>query len=283
MLIDLHTHSSASAGTERPAEVVAQAARAGLDVVALTDHDTVLGWEEAAVAAAELGVGLVRGIEISCSLAGRSVHLLGYLTTPDDDDLMRELARARESRLTRMDTMVDRLIADGIPITMEQVRAEVADADTTLGRPHLADALVTAGLVDDRSEAFSRYLHNESSYYVAHYAPDPVRAVQLVVAAGGVAVVAHPYSERQKGVVSPELIADLAAVGLAGIEVDHRDHDEADRAELRGVASELGLVMTGSSDYHGSGKVNLLGENLTAPEAFEAIVDAASGTAYLPG
>lgn len=283
MLVDLHTHSSASDGTERPAEVVAQAARAGLDVVALTDHDTVLGWDEAALAATEIGVGLVRGIEISCSLAGRSVHLLGYLTTPDDDDLMHELAKARESRLTRMDRMVDLLIADGIPITVEQVRAEVADPHTTLGRPHLADALVTAGLVDDRSEAFNRYLHNESPYYVAHYAPDPVRAVQLVVAAGGVAVVAHPYSQRQKGVVSPDLIADLAAVGLAGIEVDHRDHDEADRAELRGIAAELGLIVTGSSDYHGSGKVNLLGENLTAPEAFESIVGAASGTAYLPG
>lgn len=282
MLIDLHTHSSVSDGTEPPAEVMAQAARAGLDVVALTDHDTVLGWDEAALVAAEVGVGLVRGIEISCSLAGRSVHLLGYLTVPDDAALMRELARARESRLTRMDRMVDLLVADGIPITIEQVRAEVADTHTTLGRPHLADAMVSAGLVDDRSEAFSRYLHNESTYYVAHYAPDPLRAVELIVAAGGVAVLAHPYSPRQKGVVSPELIADLAAVGMLGIEVDHRDHDDDARRELRAVAGELGLVVTGSSDYHGAGKVNLLGENLTAPDAFEAIVAAASGTAYLP-
>lgn len=282
MLIDLHTHSSVSDGTETPAEVMAQAARAGLDVVSLTDHDTVLGWEEAAVAAAEVGVGLVRGIEISCSLAGRSVHLLGYLTTPDDPDLMRELARARESRLTRMDRIVDLLTADGVPISIEQVRDEVADAQTTLGRPHLADAMVTAGLVQNRSEAFTRYLHNESPYYVAHYAPDPVRAVEMVVAAGGVAVVAHPYSLRQKGVVSPDLIADLAAVGLAGIEVDHRDHDDASRSELRGLAAELGLLVTGSSDYHGSGKPNLLGENLTVPEVLEAIIAAASGTAYLP-
>lgn len=282
MLIDLHTHSSVSDGTEPPAEVMAQAARAGLDVIGLTDHDTFLGWDEAAAAGAELGVGLVRGIEISCSFGGRSVHLLGYLPTPDDPDLTRELAKARESRLTRMDAMVDRLIADNVPISIEQVRAEVADDNTTLGRPHLADAMVTAGLVSGRGEAFTRYLHNESPYYVAHYSPDPLQAVEMVVAAGGVAVVAHPYSPRQKGSVSPELIADLAGVGLLGIEVDHRDHDEASRAQLRAVAGELGLIVTGSSDYHGTGKPNLLGENLTSPEAFEAIVAAASGTAYLP-
>lgn len=282
MLIDLHTHSSVSDGTETPAEVMVQAARAGLDVVALTDHDTVLGWDEAADAAAEVGIGLVRGLEISCSLAGRSVHLLGYLISPDDDDLMQELAEARESRLTRIDRMVELLAEDGIPITIDQVRAEVADPGTTVGRPHLADALVTAGLVRDRAEAFSRYLHTESPYYVQHYSPDPLRAVELVVAAGGVAVLAHPYSRRQHDAVTPDLIADLAAVGLAGIEVDHRDHTVSDRAALRGVATELGLLVTGSSDYHGDGKPNRLGEYVTEPAVFEAIVARASGSAYLP-
>ncbi|MCA1782333.1 MAG: PHP domain-containing protein [Dermatophilaceae bacterium] len=281
MQIDLHTHSSVSDGTETPAEVMESAVRAGLDVVALTDHDTVGGWAEAAEAAQRVGVGLVRGIEISCRRDGGSIHLLGYLTTPDDPDLMGELAQARESRLTRMDTIVGRLAADDIPITIEQVQAQLAEG-ATLGRPHLADALIEVGVVDDRTEAFSRFLHNESPYYVGYYAPDPVRAVELVVAAGGVAVVAHPYTSRMRRCVDPELIADMAAAGMLGIEVDHRDHTDSARRELRGIASELGLVVTGSSDYHGAGKPNLIGENRTDPGSFEAIVEAASGTDYLP-
>ena len=185
MQIDLHAHSTASDGTQTPEGVMESAARAGLDVVALTDHDTVLGWEEAADAAERAGIGLVRGIEISCRRDGGSIHLLGYLTTPDDPALMRELALARDSRLTRMDRIIERLAADDIPVTVEQVRAQLADG-ATLGRPHLADALIEVGVVDDRNEAFARFLHNESPYYVSHYAPDPVRAVELVVAAGAV-------------------------------------------------------------------------------------------------
>jgi 3',5'-nucleoside bisphosphate phosphatase len=282
MQIDLHTHSSVSDGTEPPAEVVAAAARAGLDVVALTDHDTVGGWDEAAEAAERLGMGLVRGIEISCRRDGRSVHLLALLPAPDDAELTAELAQARESRLTRMDRIIERLVADDVPVTTEQVRAQVAQG-ATLGRPHLADALVTAGVVADRSEAFARFLHDDSPYYVPHYAPDPVRTVELVVAAGGVTVIAHPFTGRQRRSTTPELIADLAAAGMLGIEVDHRDHDAAARTELRGLAAELGLVVTGASDYHGAGKPNLIGENRTDPEAFEAILGAARGTAYLPG
>ena len=281
MQIDLHTHSSVSDGTEPPAQVMAAAVRAGLDVVALTDHDTVGGWAEAAEAAEELGIGLVRGIEISCRRDGGSIHLLAYLPSPDDPDLVHELALARESRLTRMDRIVDRLVADDVPISIEAVRAQVAEG-ATLGRPHLADALVVAGVVADRDEAFRRYLHDGSPYYVAHYAPDPVRAVELVVAAGGAAVIAHPYTDRQLCAVTPELIVDMASAGMLGIEVDHRDHDETARRELRGLAAELGLVVTGSSDYHGSGKPNLIGENRTDPESLEAIVAAGSGTAYLP-
>lgn len=281
MEIDLHTHSTVSDGTEPPAQVIAAAVRAGLDVVALTDHDTMGGWDEAAEAADEHGIGLVRGIEVSCRRDGRSIHLLAYLPSPDDPDLVHELALARESRLTRMDRIVERLVADDVPITMAQVRAQVAEG-ATLGRPHLADALVAAGVVVDRDEAFRRYLHDGSPYYVSHYAPDPVHAVEIVVAAGGAAVIAHPYTERQLRGVTPELIADMAAAGMLGVEVDHRDHDEAARRELRALARELGLVMTGSSDYHGEGKVNLIGENRTDPEALEAIVAACSGTAYLP-
>lgn len=279
--IDLHTHSSASDGIDAPAQVLAVADRAGLDVVALTDHDTVAGWDEAAEAAERIGIGLVRGIEISCERDARSIHLLGYLTRPDDPDLMLELRLARESRLTRMDRIVDLLAADGIPITIEEVRAQVAEG-ATVGRPHLADALVASGVVEDRNEAFTRFLHNDSRYYVRYYAPDPVKAVELVVAAGGAAVIAHPYTARQSGAVTPELIEDMAAAGMIGIEVDHRDHDEADRRELRDLAAALGLVVTGSSDYHGSGKPNLIGEHRTEPAALEAIVAACSGTAYLP-
>lgn len=281
MQIDLHTHSTFSDGTRTPDELMADAVRAGLDVIALTDHDTVDGWDAAVEAARTAGVGLVRGIEITCRRDEDSVHLLAYLPSPHDPALMGELAKARESRLTRMDRMVERLAADDIPVTMEQVRSHWREG-ATLGRPHLADALVAAGLVETRREAFDRYLSNDSPYYVAHYAPDPVRAVELVVAAGGVAVIAHPFTTLQHRPVSRDLIADLASAGMLGVEVDHRDHDDAARHELRGIAAELGLVVTGSSDYHGAGKDNLIGENRTDPEAFEAIVAAASGCEYLP-
>lgn len=280
MHIDLHTHSNVSDGTDPPGEVVAAAHRAGLDVVALTDHDTVGGWTEAEESAERLGIALVRGIEISCKRDGASIHLLGYLTRADDPELMGELAKARESRLTRMDRIVELLVADGIPISREEVTAQLADG-ATLGRPHLADALVASGLVQDRAEAFERYLHNDSPYYVPHYAPDPVHAVELVIAAGGAAVIAHPFTHRQSDPATPELIADMAAVGMLGVEVEHRDHDEAARRELRHLADELGLIMTGSSDYHGAGKPNLIGENRTEPAALEAIVAACWGSAYL--
>lgn len=281
MQIDLHTHSTFSDGTRTPDELMADAVRAGLDVIALTDHDTVDGWDVAVEAADHAGVGLVRGIEITCRRDEGSVHLLAYLPSPDDPDLTGELTKARESRLTRMDRMVERLAADDVPVTMDQVRAQWREG-ATLGRPHLADALVAAGLVDSRREAFDRYLGTGTPYYVGHYAPDPVRAVELVVAAGGVAVIAHPFTTLQHRPVSRDLIEDMASAGMLGVEVDHRDHDEAARHELRGIAAELGLVVTGSSDYHGEGKDNLIGENRTDPEAFEAIVAAASGCAYLP-
>lgn len=281
MQIDLHAHSTVSDGTDSPAELIRAAVRAGLDVIAITDHDSVGGWDEALAAAEETGIGLVRGIEISCERDGRSVHLLGYLTDPHHEGLMRELEKSRESRLTRMDRIVELLAADGIPITIDQVYAQVAPG-ATLGRPHLADALVEAGVVVDRTAAFERYLSNTSRYYIGHYAPDPVRAVELVIAAGGAAVIAHPFTSHPGRAVAPELIRDMAAVGMLGVEVDHREHDEPARAALRELAGELGLLMTGSSDYHGTGKPNLLGENLTDPQTLEAIVSACSGTAYLP-
>lgn len=275
MKIDLHTHSSASDGTHSPAELVAEAKAAGLDMVALTDHDTTAGWDEAMGAALQIGIALVRGIEISCSRAYRSIHLLGYLPDPDDPRLARELARARDSRVTRMDRMIERMAADGIPVTVAEVRAQLAPG-ATLGRPHLADALVAKGVVPDRDAAFRDLLHDGSRYYVGHYAPDPVTAIQLVRGAGGVPVLAHPFAMRT-ATVSDEMVEELAAAGLAGLEAHHRDHDEADVERAVRLADQHGLVVTGSSDYHGTGKLNRLGEHTTTPRQWSRIVEQSSG------
>ena len=280
MAIDLHTHSTASDGTEAPAVVVAQAARAGLATLGLTDHDTTLGWEEGAEAARRHGITLVRGIEVSCSRRWQSIHLLAYLPDPGDPHLVAELHRSRESRDTRLDRMVAKMAADGIPVTAESVRVHVEDG-ATAGRPHIADALVAAGVVAHRDEAFARWLGNDSPYYVAHYAPDPVRAVELVRAAGGVPVVAHPWSGTRGRVVSDRLVEELVDAGLAGLEVHHRDHDEDAVRHLTDLARALGLLVTGASDYHGEGKLNRLGENTTTPETLEAIEGMATGSAVV--
>lgn len=275
MRIDLHTHSLASDGTEPPAAVVAAAAAAGLDVLALTDHDTTRGWAEAADAAVRLGVVLVPGIEISTKVNGISVHLLGYLIDPQAPGLLTEIERARESRRGRAARMVE-LLAKDVPITLDDVRAQVAD-DATIGRPHIADALVARGVVPDRSTAFAHLLADSGPYHVPHYAPDPVDAVRLVREAGGVPVMAHPFAGRRGRVVDDTVIRRMAAAGLAGLEVEHRDHDEAERAHGRELADELGLFTTGSSDYHGTGKPNRIGENLTDPSVLEQIEAQASG------
>ena len=273
--IDLHTHSTASDGTEPSDVVVAQAARAGLDVVALTDHDTYAGWPAAVAAAAELGVDLVRGVEVSCSQRGISVHLLAYLVDPEAGGLLHELDRARDSRVTRVDRMVELMAADGIPVTIEQVRAQ-AGVGTTMGRPHIADALVASGFVQSRAEAFADVLRNGSRYYVSHYAPDPVRAVELVRAAGGVPVMAHPFANGRGWTVDDSVIEQMADAGLAGLEAHHRDHTPAERAHAVELAGRLGLFVTGSSDYHGAGKENQLGENTTTREVLAQIEEQAT-------
>ncbi|MGG5260410.1 PHP domain-containing protein [Phycicoccus avicenniae] len=276
-MIDLHAHSTASDGTESPADLVASAAAAGLDVVAITDHDTTLGWAEASAAARAHGLTLVPGIEVSCARGRRSVHLLAYLPDPTHPDLVAELEQARESRETRLDRMVESMAADGIPVTVGSVRAEVEEGATP-GRPHIADALVRAGVVGHRDEAFARWLGDSSPYYVGHYAPDPVRAVEVVRAAGGVPVVAHPSSATRTGTVGDALLEEMAAAGLAGLEARHRDHAEDDVRHLTALAGRLGLLVTGSSDYHGEGKRNRLGENTTEPEALERIEHEATGS-----
>ena len=279
MRIDLHTHSNASDGTQPPAGVMASAAHAGLDVVALTDHDTTSGWQEALDAAVRQGVGLVRGIEISCARDGISVHLLGYLHDPADAALLEELERSRRSRLTRAERIVGKLSED-VPITYEEVLA-TATPGATLGRPHIADALVAKGLAPSRDAAFADYLYTGSPYHASHYAPDPVTAVRLVTGAGGVAVMAHPFAGRRGRLVDDEVIEEMAAAGLAGLEAHHRDHEPADVARAEAMARRLGLFVTGSSDYHGAGKVNLLGEHTTSPPVLEQIEERASGVAVV--
>ncbi len=216
-VIDLHTHSTVSDGTETPAELVAAAAVAGVDVLAITDHDTVAGWSEAAEAARVHGVTLVRGIEISCAWRHSSIHLLGYLIDADDGPLAAELARARESRSTRLERMVALMAADGIPLGYDEVLAQVGPGATP-GRPHIADALIANGTISHRDEAFQSWLGNDSPYYVGHYAPDPVRAVELVRAAGGVPVIAHPFTLTRTGVLDDALIERMRDAGLVGLE-----------------------------------------------------------------
>ncbi|MBO9554308.1 PHP domain-containing protein [Cellulomonas sp.] len=269
MRIDLHTHSTASDGTQSPADVVLAAGEAGLDVVALTDHDTTAGWDEAAEAAQLVGVTLVRGTEVSARSRGISVHLLSYLQDPTHPALVTELDKTRDARLGRARAIVDLLAAD-FPITWDDVLAQAKDA-VVVGRPHLADALVANGVVPDRDAAFARLLRADGPYHVPHYAPAAPDAVRAIRAAGGVPVFAHPGADARGRIVPDAVFDELAAVGLGGIEVHHRDHSPQQRERLTAIAERLGLLVTGSSDYHGDGKANRLGENLTEPSALAAI------------
>lgn len=281
MRIDLHAHSVASDGTDTPGELVEVAAGAGLDVVALTDHDSVDGWAEAADAARRYGVVLVPGVEISCRADGISVHLLAYLPDPHHPGLRAELGRTRDDRVRRARRMVERIALD-YPLTWQDVLEQVEDG-ATVGRPHIADALIARGHMEDREEAFRAVLAGGSPYYVPHYAPEVSKAIRLVLDAGGVPVMAHPLARRRGRVVSDATIAELAAGGLAGLEADHRDHLPAERAHARALAADLGLLVTGSSDYHGAGKANRLGEHLTEPEVLAALEEAATGALVVRG
>jgi len=280
--IDLHAHSNVSDGTQPPAALVAAASAARLDILALTDHDSTAGWAQALSAARELGVGLVPGMEISCKTPeGISVHLLSYLHDPAHPGLLEEITKSKDARLTRAERMVERL-AEDYPLNWDDVSAHVAPG-ATVGRPHIADALVAAGIAADRNEAFASILTSHSRYFVSHYAPDPVLAVQLVRAAGGVPVFAHPVASSRGRVVAPHIFHDMIDAGLLGLEVDHRDNPPEGREWLRALAREEGLMVTGSSDYHGAGKPNLLGENTTAQDVLERIIATATGAkAFLP-
>ncbi|MEV6125341.1 PHP domain-containing protein [Streptomyces violaceusniger] len=281
MRIDLHTHSTASDGTDTPAELVRNAAAAGLDVVALTDHDTVGGYAEA-TRALPSGLTLVTGAELSCRLNGVSLHMLAYLFDPDEPELAAERELVRDDRVPRAQAMVAKLRELDVPITWERV-AEIA-GDGAVGRPHIATALVELGVVESVSDAFTQdWLADGGRAHVEKHESDPFEAIRLIKGAGGVAVFAHPRAVKRGQCVPESAIGELAAAGLDGIEVDHMDHDEDTRARLRGLAAELGLLATGSSDYHGSRKTCRLGEYTTDPEVYGEIVRRATGAFPVPG
>ena len=279
MLIDLHAHSTASDGTDSPAELMAAAAAAGLGVVAITDHDTTLGWEPA-LSGRPADLWVICGAEFS-TVAGTeggpvSVHLLGYLFDPGHRTIVAEQARLREERLHRGMVMVRRMINNGIPISAEQVM-QIADG-APVGRPHIGRALVDAGVVKSVDDAFGSYLANSGPYYVRKADTDLPTAVAMITAAGGVSVIAHPRSRGAARALTFDSIKELADHGLGGLEVDHPDHSSGQRAELRSIAERLGLLATGSSDYHGGNKVLRLGQETTRPETLDALVKRSSGS-----
>jgi len=284
--IDLHTHSTASDGTDSPAELVANAAAAGLDALAITDHDTTAGWAQAQ-AALPPGLRLVRGAELSCvSADGRgghcTVHLLAYLFDPDSDTVVREYARARAERRGRLAKIADLMAADGFPIDAESLLAAVPE-EATAGRPHLAMALMRAGVVSSVDEAFAKFLNDRGRYYLPSSRTPIEDSIEMIDRAGGVTVLAHAFAAHRGPTVTAEVIKELAGVGLTGVEVDHPDHDDDARDRLRRLADELGLLTTGSSDYHGTNKVIRLGQETTAPAMLDEIARRATGVEIVAG
>ncbi|WP_030560587.1 PHP domain-containing protein [Streptomyces aureocirculatus] len=284
MRIDLHTHSTASDGTDTPAELVRNATTAGLDVIALTDHDTTRGHAQA-IAALPPGLTLVTGAELSCRLDGVGLHMLAYLFDPDEPELTRERELVRDDRVPRAQTMVRKLQALGVPVTWDQV-ARIA-GDGSVGRPHVAEALVELGVVASVSDAFTpQWLADGGRAYAEKHELDPFEAIRLVKAAGGVTVLAHPAAAQRGRTVSESAIAELAAAGLDGIEVDHPEqlaYAPESGPRLRALAADLGLLVTGSSDYHGSRKTVSLGEFTTDPEIYGEITRRATGAFPVPG
>ena len=269
-MIDLHTHTTCSDGTDRPRDLVNKAIVQGLEVLGISDHDTTSGWEEA-TQALRGSLKLALGAEISClTTDGVSVHMLGMLFDPNHEEMQQVLEETRDGRLPRMRKMIEKMRAEGMDISIEDVE-KAMPVGATMGRPHLADALVAKKIVKSRDEAFIDLLHNDSRFYVSHAAPTPVEAIALIRRAGGVAVIAHPFASHRGQILKPDDFADLVAAGLNGIEVDHRDQNPDERAMLRVIAQELDLVVTGSSDYHGTGKMNLLAENHTSREQWQKL------------
>ena len=269
-MIDLHTHTNCSDGTDSPRELVNKAIVQGLEVLGISDHDTTSGWKEA-TESLRGSLKLALGSEISClTTDGISVHMLGLLFDPEYAEMQQVLEETRDGRLPRMRKMIEKMRAEGMDISMADVE-QAMPAGATMGRPHLADALVAKKIVKSRDEAFVDLLHNESRFYVSHAAPTPAEAIALIRRAGGVSVIAHPFASHRGQILKAEDFSELVAAGLNGIEVDHRDQNPEERAMLRSIAKELDLVVTGSSDYHGTGKLNSLAENHTHREQWEKL------------
>lgn len=278
--IDLHTHSTASDGTVAPRDLVRQAREQGLTALALTDHDTTAGWA-AAQEALPGGLRLVRGVELSCVAGGISLHVLGYLFDPAEPAFAATRAELRDSRVHRAQRMAERLEQAGTGVTWQRVR-ELAGG--TVGRPHLAQALIEQGLIGSVSEAFSpQWIGAGGRFWAPKTEVDVLEGIRLITAAGGVAVFAHPAAASRGRTVGDDVIAAMAAAGLAGLEVDHVDHDEPARAHLSALARELGLLSTGSSDFHGTAKTVRLGAHTTSPDVLAALVARASGVPVLVG
>jgi len=270
LVIDLHTHTTCSDGTDSPRELVNKAIAKGLEVLGISDHDTTSGWDEATQTLRGT-LKLALGAEISClTNDGISVHMLGMLFDPLHEEMQQVLEETRDGRLPRMRKMIEKMRSEGLDISIEDVVSAMPEG-ATMGRPHLADALVAKKIVKSRDEAFVELLHNDSRFYVSHAAPTPVEAISLIRRAGGVAVIAHPFASHRGEILKAEDFSELVAVGLNGIEVDHRDQNPDERAMLRMIARELNLVVTGSSDYHGTGKLNSLAENHTSREQWEKL------------
>lgn len=270
MRIDLHTHSAFSDGTDTPRDLVGRACMAGLDVLAITDHDTTDGWEQAEIYADLAGLHLVKGIEISTRNEGHGQHLLAYEPDPTHPALMQMLAEGSASRTNRTPAILAKIAEAGYDIDPAAVSRLAGGG--VVGKPHIADALVEAGVCTDRRDAFDRFLLKGRLAHVERYQPDIIDAITTIVAAGGVPVVAHPWGRTTP--MNEARFADLAAAGMVGIEVDHQDHNREQRDALRGIATNLNLVITGSSDHHGTGKVDHdLGCNTTDPDEFERLMD----------
>jgi predicted metal-dependent phosphoesterase TrpH len=292
MRIDLHSHSTRSDGKESPTEVFEHAAAAGVNVLALTDHDTTSGWAEAALAARSVGLGFVPGIEVTTRAKVTrnqrshfiSVHMLAYLPDPNHEALAQILGDSVSTRQTRAMAMVE-LLAKDFDINWELVLKQL-DEGATIGRPALADALVEIGVVSNRTEAFETILSKRGGYYIPTETVDVFDAIDLIRQAGGVPIIAHPLGGARdnldRGDLPHEHFDQLIAGGLAGFEVYHREVPQVAREWLLSLAQKHDLIVTGSSDYHGvHGKPNRLGENVTAPEMLERIIELGTGTPAL--
>jgi predicted metal-dependent phosphoesterase TrpH len=263
---DLHSHSNRSDGTLAPAEVMRLASSRDLAGVALTDHDTFDGLAEAATEASEIGIELVPGIEFSAEYDGASLHILGYWVDPDDPAIDAELLRLTTTRFRRGEMIVEKLRELGFEVSLDRV-LELAGGEA-IARPHIAEAMVEAGIVADEQEAFDRYISDDGLAYVPKHALQPTEALRLIGQAGGVCVLAHPAMWRGTDTVPDVLIEEMAAGGMVGLEVFHPDHDEEMRAKYASVAERLDLVPTSSSDCHGERYGFRMGQERTDAETF---------------